>query len=202
MADIFALAELNVNSDLIKKWLKKDDDSEFTLLNDKLFATFLNGFIIEHRGTNGDPLRKPESSLNNNIILQKIKIALNLKAEDIIELLEKVEFSLSKPELSAMFRKKDHKHYRECKDQLLRNFLAAIQQQYRTQPVNDKQKKVNTKKYQEKPADEKTVDNKSARVNASKAYINPNLKKPAESKDDNKRKTLKLNPSEIWKNSQ
>jgi uncharacterized protein YehS (DUF1456 family) len=47
------------------------------------------------------------------------------------EILELAEFRLSKHELSAFFRKPGHKHYRECKDQILRNFLQGMQIKYR-----------------------------------------------------------------------
>ncbi len=69
----------------------------------------------------------PEQKITNNIIFRKLQIALNLKAEDVLDLLKLVDFRLSKHELSAFFRKVDHKHYRECKDQVLRNFLQALQ---------------------------------------------------------------------------
>ena len=61
----------------------------------------------------------------------KLKIALNLKAEDVLAIMNLAEFHLSKHELSAFFRKADHKHYRECKDQILRNFLKGLQLKYR-----------------------------------------------------------------------
>ena len=69
--------------------------------------------------------------LNNNIIFKKLKIALNLKAEDILRKMAVVDFKISKHELSAFFRKKGHKHYRECQEQILRNFLHGIQVEYR-----------------------------------------------------------------------
>jgi len=37
---------------------------------------------------------------------------------------------ISKHELSAFFRKLDHKHYRECKDQILRKFLKGVEERY------------------------------------------------------------------------
>ena len=61
----------------------------------------------------------------------KLKIALNLKSEDVLEILQLAEFQLSKHELSAFFRKPGHKHYRDCKDQVLRNFLKGLQMKYR-----------------------------------------------------------------------
>ena len=57
----------------------------------------------------------------------KLKIALNMKAEDVLQTLSLAGFRLSKHELSAFFRKADHKHFRVCKDQVLRNFLQGLQ---------------------------------------------------------------------------
>ena len=65
------------------------------------------------------------------MVFQKLRIALNLKAEDILAAFELAGFNLSNHELSAFFRKPSHKNYRECKDQVLRNFLLGIQLQLR-----------------------------------------------------------------------
>ena len=61
----------------------------------------------------------------------KLKIALNMKADDVIAIMNLAECPLSKHELSAFFRRPGHKHYRECKDQFLRNFLQGLQSKYR-----------------------------------------------------------------------
>jgi uncharacterized protein YehS (DUF1456 family) len=64
--------------------------------------------------------------LSNNDILKKLRVALQLKDEDIIDILKLVEFETTKGELSALFRNPDHPNYRECGDQLLRNFLNGL----------------------------------------------------------------------------
>lgn len=127
MIKIFASAEEKVTREQISAWLKKDDDDGYQSCSDTMMATFLNGLINEKRGRREGPQPVPEKKLTNNIILNKIKIAMNLKAEDVLELLDLADFKLSKPELSAFFRKVGHKHYRECKDQILRNFLRGLQ---------------------------------------------------------------------------
>ena len=131
MIKIFGLADLEVSREQVSNWLKKEGDLDFSPCNDLLLATFLNGFIIFKRGKRDGAQAKPEKNLNNNIILTKLKIALNLKAEDVLLVLEFADFVLSKHELSAFFRKKDHKHYRECKDQVLRNFIKGVELKYR-----------------------------------------------------------------------
>ena len=64
--------------------------------------------------------------LTNNDILKKLRVALNLKDDDIIKILKLADFEISKTELSAIFRKDDHPNYRPCGDQLLRNFLNGL----------------------------------------------------------------------------
>lgn len=131
MMNIFAQADLEVTREQVSDWLKKDDDPAFAAISDVEFATFLNGLINLKRGKKEGVQPEPEKKLNNNIILRKLKIALDLKNEDVIDLMKLAEFELSKHELSALFRKQGHKHYRECKDQILRNFLKGMQIKYR-----------------------------------------------------------------------
>ncbi|QIL85360.1 DUF1456 family protein [Vibrio sp. HDW18] len=145
MAEIFSLADFAVTNQQITSWLTKEEDQSFVKMSDVELAAFLNGFITFKRGKReGEQPKleeskleesKPEQPLTHNMVFQKLRIALNLKAEEIIEILQRVDFRLSKHELSAFFRKPDNKHYRECKDQILRNFLLGLQHQFR--PTSD-----------------------------------------------------------------
>ena len=131
MIEIFASADFKATEEQITTWLKKEEDDTFLQLSDTELAVFLNGFINFKRGKLDGEQPKPESHLNNNMIFQKLRIALNLKAEDILDILQLANFRLSKHELSAFFRKPDNKNFRECKDQILRNFLLGLQCQLR-----------------------------------------------------------------------
>lgn len=131
MIEIFGLGDVKVTRAEISSWLKKDIDPDYVLLPDFQLAVFLNGLIIEKRGKKEGPKPIPEKRLNNNNILRKLKIALNLKDEDMLELLKIADFTISKHELSAFFRKPGQSQYRECKDQILRNFLRGMQLKYR-----------------------------------------------------------------------
>jgi len=131
MIAIFALGGLDVTRAEVSDWLKKDDDPDYRKCSDVQLARFLNGLIIDKRGRRDGPQPEPETSLNNNIIFRKLKIALNLQAEEILALVTQADFSMSKHELSAFFRRPDHKHYRECKDQVLRYFLKGVQHKHR-----------------------------------------------------------------------
>lgn len=131
MIELFGLAGYQVTRAQISDWLKKDDDPARQKCNDVRLAIFLNGLINDKRGKKDGPQPEPEKRLTNNIILRKLRIALNLKDEDVLAILGLAGLSMNKPELSAFFRKPDHKNYRECKDQVLRNFLTGLQLKYR-----------------------------------------------------------------------
>jgi len=120
---LFALADHPVTRDQISDWLKKDDDPVYQKCSDIELAIFLNGLINDKRGKKEGPQPEPEQRLTNNIIFRKIRIALNLQAEDILDILALAGVRISKHELSAFFRRPDHKHYRVCNDQILRNFF-------------------------------------------------------------------------------
>lgn len=130
MIDIFGLADQLVTRAQISDWLKKDDDPAYQKLNDHQLAIFLNGFINDKRGKKEGNQPLPEKRLNNNIIFRKLKIALNLKDDDILKILNLVEMHISKHELSAFFRNPDQNQYRLCEDQILRNFLHGLQVKY------------------------------------------------------------------------
>ena len=130
MIELFEFAGKEVTRAEISDWLKKDDDEAFQALNDQKLAFFLNGMIVANRGKKDGEVPIVEKQLNNNIILRKLKIALELKDEDILDILDLVDMRISKHELSAFFRHPEHAHYRICKDQILRNFLLGMQVKY------------------------------------------------------------------------
>ncbi len=153
MIETFGLSGKTVTREEVSNWLKRDDDPDYKALIDVNLASFLNGFIIKKRGKKEGPLPIPEKKLNNNNIFMKLKIALSLQAEDVLDILLLANFKMSKHELSAFFRKPGHKHYRECKDQILRNFLQGLQLKYRVD--------VNKRDPQNQKIAEKTTSNET-----------------------------------------
>jgi len=131
MIKLFALADFEASRADISDWLKKDDDPAYQACNDKTMAIFLNGLINLKRGKREGEQPEPEKQLNNNIVMKKLKIALNLKSDELLAIMGLVDFEISQHELSAFFRKATHKHYRSCKDQVLRNLLKGLQVKFR-----------------------------------------------------------------------
>lgn len=128
---LFTKGGLDVNRAQISNWLKKEEDPAFQIITDIQLAQFLNGWIIHERGKQEGKELVPEPRLNNNLILRKIKIALNLSAEDMLEIMLLANFRISKHELSAFFRNPTQSQYRVCKDQIFRNFLQGLQMKHR-----------------------------------------------------------------------
>jgi uncharacterized protein YehS (DUF1456 family) len=126
LIELFMLAGHEVQLEDVQSWLKKIDDPLLVPIPDRELAIFLNGLIIEKRGKREGPMPEPEDPLSNNMILQKLKIALSLTSDDVLDLFNSINKSLSKHELSAFFRKPNHRSYRPCLDQYLRNFLGAL----------------------------------------------------------------------------
>lgn len=85
--------------------------------------------------------------MTNNDIFKKLRVALMLRDDDIVEILKHVDFKISTSELGAFFRKEDHPKYMECGDQILRNFLNGLVIHYRGTKENPK----NTKQTLPKP---------------------------------------------------
>ena len=131
MKEIFALGGKDISFEEVALWLKKEDDPDFVKLYDKDLAHFLDGLIVANRGKREGASPVIEKTLNNNGILRKLKIALNLQEEGMLEIFGLRDFRLSKHELSAFFRNPSQAQYRDCKDQVLRNFLMGLQEKYR-----------------------------------------------------------------------
>ena len=135
MIEIFKLADYQMTLPELVSLLKKEDEPGFAECNDKIMEHFLNGLIYSKRGKiepKPGQENKPAAALSNNTILKKFRVALELKEEDMLEIMQLSDMAVSKSELSALFRKEGHKNYKECGDQFLRNFIKGLTIRYRS----------------------------------------------------------------------
>lgn len=129
MLEIFTLSGQAIEPSRLADLLKKEDEKGYIECSDKVMGFFLDGLIFSKRGKREmqpGQAKRADAPLANNDILKKLRIALELKEEDMIGILKLAGTDISKSELSALFRKKGHKHYKECGDQFLRNFLKGL----------------------------------------------------------------------------
>lgn len=111
----------------VHDFLRKEDEPLFLPCPDAVLAHFLDGLIFHFRGRDESmPARPVEKRITNNVVLKKLRVAFQLKDVDMHDVFESAGFPVSKPELSALFRQPDHKNYRDCGDQMLRNFLKGL----------------------------------------------------------------------------
>ncbi|MCP3029817.1 DUF1456 family protein [Halobacillus sp. A1] len=150
MVEIFKLGGVDVTKEDVSKILTKSEDTydedydedeaveneDHIKCTNSMLDSFLNGFITFKRGPKPGQPTKPDRSIKsqssaNNVLLKKVKIALTLTSEDIIDILEEAGVTITKGELSALLRKEGHKNYKVFGDQYARNFLKGLAIKYR-----------------------------------------------------------------------
>lgn len=131
---IFKLVDYEMEKDYLHGIMKREEEDGFMPCRDKILGLFLDGLIIKKRGKQEGAEPKalePGERLSNNEVLRKIRIAMSYKDEDMIQVLKLANFRMSKGELSALFRKPDHRNFKECGDQVVRNLLKGMVTKYR-----------------------------------------------------------------------
>ncbi|MDP2228368.1 MAG: DUF1456 family protein [Moraxellaceae bacterium] len=133
MVEIIALTDFAVQAGAMAAFLKKDEEEGYRECPDEVLGHFLNGLVMHKRGRDDSRPPQPlELPMTNNIVLKKLRVAFNLKEDDMFAIFEGAGFKVGKPELSSFFRKEGQKNYRPCGDQFLRNFLKGLTLRVRT----------------------------------------------------------------------
>lgn len=143
MVKMFKLGGMDFTKDEVLNMLIKVNDEEeapeeYIKCNNKMLEAFLNGLITFKRGPQptkpeqaqgAQPISGKESP--NNMLLKKVKIALALTSEDMLDILYDGGVNVSKGELGAILRNPSHRNYKECGDRFVRNFLRGLTNKYR-----------------------------------------------------------------------
>jgi uncharacterized protein YehS (DUF1456 family) len=131
MLEMLRIAGADASRETLASYFLKEDEEGYAECPDGTLAALLDGLILKRRGPRpagagaAEPIRP---RLDNNMILKKIRIALELKEEDMIAIMRLAGVELSRNELSALFRGSGQRNYMECMDQFLRNFLTGLAQ--------------------------------------------------------------------------
>lgn len=149
MLNIFRLGGADLTQEQVRKLLIKsketyrydnevddhdevEEKDENIKCKNSMLEAFLKGFIILKRGQQEPKPGQQEmpelknTEKPNNMLLKKLKIALSLTSDEMLDIFEKAGVVVTKGELSALFRKEGHKHYKECGDKFARNFLKGL----------------------------------------------------------------------------
>ncbi|MFD3322669.1 DUF1456 family protein [Alteromonas macleodii] len=131
---IFKLVNYDMEIDYLHAVMKREGEEGYLPCRDKIIALFLDGLIIKNRGRQEGQMPQelgPKERLSNNEVLRKIRIAMSYKDDDMIAVLKLADFRISKGELSAFFRKPDHRNFKPAGDQVVRNLLQGMVKKYR-----------------------------------------------------------------------
>lgn len=124
---VLQLANYAIDKETVARLLLREDQAEYLPCTDEVMAHFLAGLVTLKRGVSDThPPRPVEPYISNNVVLKKLRVAFELKEEDLHAIMRGAGFPLSKPELSALFRQEGQKNFRPCGDQILRNFLRGL----------------------------------------------------------------------------
>jgi uncharacterized protein YehS (DUF1456 family) len=134
--ELFKLAGRNIERPELEGVFMREDEPGYVECTDVLLGLFLEGLVISRRGRREDTTHaktppRARERLSNNDILKRIRVALELKDLDMIEIMRIAGAEISKSELNALFRTRGHQNFRPCGDQFLRNFLTGLTAKYR-----------------------------------------------------------------------
>jgi uncharacterized protein YehS (DUF1456 family) len=131
--EIYTLEEYKMEASHLEALLKRRLDDGFMLCSYEELGTFLDGLVTLKRGPS--PKKKSETAvveLTNNLILKKLRIALELKESETEIIFGLADVELSKQQLASLFRKEGHKNFKACSDELLMAFLEGLDEYYYT----------------------------------------------------------------------
>ncbi|SOB99310.1 uncharacterized protein YehS [Ureibacillus xyleni] len=152
MVEIFRLGGMDFTKEEVLKILTKPEENEdgeydltptdnFLPCDYEMLEAFLNGFITFKRGKQDQkpgqekvtpPFVKRDTP--NNLFIKRVKVALSLTTEDMLDIFYDAGLNVSKGELGAILRKADHRNYKECGDNFTRNFIKGLTYKYRSTP--------------------------------------------------------------------
>jgi uncharacterized protein YehS (DUF1456 family) len=116
-----------VAPEVIAGYFAREDNEAYVECPDVVLGALLDALVLDRRGPR-DPNAPPvvAEALDNNVILRKLRIALSYKEPEMIATLAAGGMRASPSELSALFRQRNHKHYRAAGDQLMRAFFEGL----------------------------------------------------------------------------
>lgn len=152
MIEIFKLGGINITKEKVQRLLVKPqagfgasgekaavEDQDRDICDDFMLESFLNGYIVYKRGRQESKPGEQEKPMFmiknhrsvNNVLLKKVKIALSLTGDDMLDIFKSVGINLSNGEISAVLRREGQRNYKECQDRYARNFLKGLAIRYR-----------------------------------------------------------------------
>jgi uncharacterized protein YehS (DUF1456 family) len=127
----YALEDYKMDDSHLTSLLKRHQDKAFIPASYEELGVFLDGLVSLKRGPSPKKPNEDEAvELTNNLILKKLRIALELKEAETEIIFGLADVELTKQQLSSLFRKESHKNFKPCSDELLMAFLEGLDEFY------------------------------------------------------------------------
>jgi len=127
----YALAEYEMKEERLNSILKRRQDKGYEDATYEELGVFLDGLVLLKRGPSDKVANDDEVvALTNNLILKKVRVAMELKEPELVILFALAEVSLTKRQIGSLFRKEGGKNFKECSDELLIKFLEGLDEFY------------------------------------------------------------------------
>ncbi len=129
--EAYKLADFEMSEERLENILKRRQDKDYEEATFEELGVFLDGLVLLKRGVSNQEKRDDEViELTNNLILKKIRVAMELKEADLVILFALAEVTLTKRQIGALFRKEGGKNFKACSDELLMAFLEGLDEFY------------------------------------------------------------------------
>lgn len=138
LLELFTAAGVTMDAPLLQRVFKDFEEEDYHELANRDLLAFLDELIVLKRGPKPEGSKPIQETLSNNLILKKLRIAMNFKEEQMLECFSLADFPLSKSEMSALFRKRGHRNYKDCGDQILRYFIRGLTRKLRPEIAGDR----------------------------------------------------------------
>jgi len=131
LIEVYTLAEYTMSEERLISILKRRQDKGYAEATYEELGVFLDGLVLLKRGVS-DKVAKEEEALplTNNLIMKKLRVAMELKEAELIIIFSLAETNLTKRQIGAFFRKEGSKNFKEASDELLMKFIDGLDEFY------------------------------------------------------------------------
>lgn len=131
MIKAYALADFEMSEERLISIMKRRQDKGYEEATYEELGVFLDGLVLLKRGPSDKIANDDEVvELTNNLILKKIRVAMELKEPELVILFALADVELSKRQIGSLFRKEGTKNFKRCSDELLDAFLEGLDEFY------------------------------------------------------------------------
>ena len=127
----YALVEYTMSQERLENILKRRQDEGYEEATYEELGLFLDGLVLLKRGANDKVVTDDEVvALSNNLIMKKLRVALELKEAELLIVFGLAEINMNKRQIGSLFRKEGTKNFKPASDELLMAFIEGLDEFY------------------------------------------------------------------------